>query len=382
MRLSGLVNGFFDSDKSGGLLLISATIFSLTMANSGLQAEYIQLWHFKIYEHSLVHWINDGLMAIFFLLVGLELKREILAGKLSNLKSASFPVVGAIGGMLVPAAIFTLFNFGTPGQTGVGIPMATDIAFAVGILSILGKRVPLSLKIFLTALAVVDDMGAILVIAVFYSKTLDIQSLVVAFSIFGVLFLFNRFKIYNLIPYIIGGISIWYFMLNSGIHATFAGIMLAAVIPFEKSSVKTPSVLLEHVLHKPVAFAILPFFAVANTSIGIGGNWASSFGESYCLGIMSGLVFGKPLGIFLFTYLGSKVGVCKLPSDLRWRNILGVGFLGGIGFTMSIFITILAYDNLQVIDNAKIAILSASFVSAIIGLTFLSSSLKTPKTAG
>jgi len=376
MKAYRILKGFLNSDKAGGLILVGVTVLSLLLANSSFKEGYVQLWNYKVGGDSIVHWINDGLMAIFFLLIGLELKREMIDGKLSCIKTASFPVMGALGGMAVPALFFTLFNYGTQAQDGVGIPMATDIAFAVGILSILGSRVPLSLKLFLTALAVVDDLGAIMVIALFYSKSLDIQSLLAAFSILGILLVFNRLKVKSLIPYLIGGAGLWYFMLHSGIHATISGIMLAAVIPYGSNNAHSPTKILEHALHKPVMLFILPLFAISNTSIALGSDWISGFGQTYCLGIMSGLIFGKPLGIFLFTLIGTKLGLCNIPEDLRWRNIVGVGFLGGIGFTMSIFITILAYDNPLVVNNAKIAILSSSLIAATIGIILLNASLK------
>lgn len=356
--------------------MIAVTALSLLLANSSFKESYIQIWSHKVAGDSIVHWINDGLMAIFFLLIGLELKREIIEGKLSSLKTASFPVLGAIGGMIVPAAFFTFFNYGTVGQNGVGIPMATDIAFAVGILSILGTRVPLSLKLFLTALAVVDDLGAIIVIAIFYSKSLDIQSLLIAFSILAALFVLKSLKVKILAVYLLAGTAIWYFMLQSGIHATISGIMLASVIPYQTGSHESPSYKLEKILHKPVALLILPLFAVSNTSITLGSNWMAGFEQSYCIGIMTGLIFGKPLGIYLFTFLGTKLGLCHIPEDLRWRNIAGVGFLGGIGFTMSIFITLLAYDSSIVVDQAKVAILVSSLIAAIIGLFLLNTTLK------
>jgi len=376
MKFTGYLTTLMRSDKAGGIILIAVTALSLLLANSIFKESYIQVWSHKVAGDSIVHWINDGLMAIFFLLIGLELKREIIEGKLSSVKTASFPVFGAIGGMIVPAAFFTFFNYGTDGQTGVGIPMATDIAFAVGILSILGTRVPLSLKLFLTALAVVDDLGAIIVIALFYSKSLDIQSLLAAFSILAALFVLNRLKVKILAVYLLAGTAIWYFMLQSGIHATISGIMLASVIPYQIGSHDSPSHKLEKTLHKPVALLILPLFAVSNTSITLGSDWITGFGQSYCIGIMAGLIFGKPLGIYLFTFLGTKLGLCRIPQDLRWRNIAGVGFLGGIGFTMSIFITLLAYDNSIVVDQAKVAILASSLIAAIIGLFLLNTTLK------
>jgi Na+:H+ antiporter, NhaA family len=378
MRVTTLFKEFFKSEKAGGLILVFVTIFSLILANSALQADYINIWHIKLGGLSIVHWINDGLMAIFFLLIGLELEREIYHGELSNMKSASFPIFGALGGLLLPAGIFLMLNFGTDTQSGAGIPMATDIAFAIGILSLLGNRVPVSLKIFLTALAVMDDLGAIIVIAIFYTSSLAYVNLFIALGVFAFLLILNRLKVYNLIPYVIGGIVMWYFMLNSGVHATITGVLLAFAIPFRKAGEKSPSYILQHFLHKPVAFFILPLFAMANTSITIDDNWQSGLVETSSLGIIAGLLIGKQLGIWLFSFIGVGLGLCVLPSDLKWKNIIGAGFLGGIGFTMSIFITLLAFDDVDIINNSKIAIIVASAIAGSIGFIWLRRTLKTP----
>ena len=378
MGLTKLFSAFFNSEKAGGLILVFVTILSLVLANSNWQTEYINLWHFDLGGHSIVHWINDGLMTIFFLLIGLELEREIYQGELSDIKNASLPIFGAIGGMIVPAALFLLLNYGTDTQAGAGIPMATDIAFAIGILSLLGNRVPTSLKIFLTALAVIDDLGAIIVIAIFYTTSLAFTNLFIALGIFGVLLLLNRLKIHNLVPYLIGGVAMWYFMLHSGVHATITGVLLAFAVPFSNGGERSPSYILQHFLHRPVAFFILPLFAVANTCIAIGDTWQSGLGQPNSLGILAGLLIGKPLGIFLFSFIGAGLGLCVIPSDLKWKNIIGAGFLGGIGFTMSIFVTLLAFDNDDMVNNSKIAILIASFIAGIIGFIFLKLTLKTP----
>ena len=376
MILTKLYKEFFNSEKSGGIILVLVTIISLILANSSFSEEYTSIWGAKFAGYSLSHWINDGLMAIFFLLIGLELEREIYLGELSSLKYAAFPFFAALGGMIVPAGIFTLFNYGTEFQSGTGIPTATDIAFAIGILALLGNKVPLSLKIFLTALAVIDDLGAIIIIALFYSKSLSIINLSIALGTFAVLIILNRSKVYNIIPYIVGGIAMWYFMHHSGIHATITGVLLAFAIPFTNGGKKSPSYKMQHALHKPVAFVILPLFAMANTGIVIGSNWASGLTEPISLGIILGLAIGKPLGILLFSLLGVVIGACVIPIDLKWKNILAVGFLGGIGFTMSIFITILAFDNPAIIDNSKIAILLGSLIAGIAGFTFLKLTLK------
>ena len=371
MILTKLYKEFFSSEKAGGLLLIAATALSLVLANSAWQTSYIQIWNTDLAGHSIVHWINDGLMAIFFLLIGLELERELYRGELSNIKNATLPIFGALGGMLIPAGIFLLFTFGTVAQPGVGIPMATDIAFAIGILSLLGNRVPSSLKIFLTAFAIMDDLGAIIIIALFYSSSIDAGNLLISLGIFGALLLLNRLKVQNLLPYLAGGIAMWYFMLNSGVHATITGVLLAFAIPFGNGGERSPSYLLQHLLHKPVAFLILPLFALANTSIAFGSEWYQGLIDANSLGIIAGLVIGKPLGIWLFSFIGVGLGLCVLPKGLRWQNILGAGFLGGIGFTMSIFISLLAFDNATMVNNSKIAILVASFLAGTIGFLFL-----------
>ena len=380
MRLTKTFKAFFESEKAGGLLLLFVTILSLYLANSPFQTEYIAFWDTQLGHHSITHWINDGLMTIFFLLIGLELEREIYHGELSSIKNAALPIFGALGGMLIPAGIFLALNFGTITQNGAGIPMATDIAFAIGILSLLGNRVPTSLKIFLTALAVIDDLGAIIVIAIFYTSTIAFVNLFIALGILGGLFILNRMKIHSIFPYLIGGVFMWYFMLNSGVHATITGVLLAFVIPFGDGSKKTSSYKIQHFLHKPVAFFILPLFAIANTCIAIDSNWHQGLNHPNTIGIIAGLVIGKPLGIWLFSFLGVSLGICVLPKDLKWKTIIGAGMLGGIGFTMSIFITLLAFknDGDEVITYSKIAILIASFIAGTTGFLWLKQTLKVP----
>ncbi len=379
MKETNLFKSFFESEKAGGIILIFATLSSLLLANSIFQTEYLQIWNVAIGNHSLVHWINDGLMTIFFLLIGLELEREVYIGELSTLKKAALPLFGALGGMVVPALIYLYFNFGTSTQSGAGIPMATDIAFAIGILSLLGNRVPTSLKIFLTALAVIDDLGAIIIIAIFYTSTISFLNLGIALGIMGVLFVLNRLKVNSLFPYIIGGILMWYFMLNSGVHATITGVLLAFVIPFGDGKKENISYKLQHFLHNPVAFIILPLFALANTCIIINSDWYEGLTHSNSIGIILGLIIGKPLGIWILSYLGVTLGLCILPKGLQWKNIFGAGILGGIGFTMSIFITLLAFDTDSDIVNSKIAILIASFIAAISGFVILNLTLKPNK---
>ena len=376
MKITKLFKDFFNSEKVAGLLLICCAVISLTLANSSLGANYQSFWDTSFSGHSIAHWVNDGLMAIFFLLIGLELEREIYKGELSNIKDAMFPTFAAIGGIAIPAGIYMFFNFGTPTQAGAGIPMATDIAFALGILSLLGKRVPLSLKIFLTALAIIDDLGAILIIAIFYTKTIFWGNLLIALGIFALLLVFNRLKVRNLVPYLVGGVFMWYFMLNSGVHATITGVLLAFAIPFGNGDEKSTSYILQHFLHKPVAFIILPIFALANTAIVFDSDIGEILSQNYSIGIALGLIVGKPLGIFALSFIAVKLGFCKLPSDLNWQAIIGVGFLGGIGFTMSIFITLLAFDDAIIVNNAKFVILISSLIAGLIGFLALKFSLR------
>ncbi len=324
---------------------------------------------------SIEHWVNDALMAIFFLLIGLELERELYNGELSNFRNALLPIFAAIGGIGVPALIHFSLNAGTPTQAGIGIPMATDIAFALAVLALLGSRIPASLKVFLTALAVMDDLGAIIVIAVFYTAELTVAYLLGALAVFGLLVCMNRFlRIMALAPYLIGGAVMWVLMLKSGVHATIAGVLLAFAIPFsaKQDDEESPSHRLEHFLHKPVAFIILPIFALANTGIIIGSDWSQELASINSLGILAGLVIGKPLGITLLSLLAVTIGICKLPLDLTWKHVFGAGLLGGIGFTMSIFITNLAFTGQPDLINAsKMAILLASLAAGTIGFIWL-----------
>jgi NhaA family Na+:H+ antiporter len=366
---------FFESEKSGGIVLLFMTLLSILIVNSSHQEAYLSFWGTRIGSHSMTEWINDGLMAIFFLYIGLELEREIYQGELSRLKKASLPIFAAIGGMVVPAVIFLAFNYESETLNGAGIPMATDIAFAIGILSLLGNRVPVSLKIFLAALAVIDDLGAILVIAVFYTSSFSFPYFLGALAIFLTLILLNRLKVNNLAAYLSGGTVMWYCMLNSGVHATLAGVLLAFAIPFGDGKEATPSYDLLHALHKPVSFFILPVFALANTALIFNGSW-SDVTNPVTLGIVLGLFVGKVAGIWLFSYLPIRLGVCSLPAGTGMKHIAGVGFLGGIGFTMSIFITLLAYSDPALIHLSKMAILGGSLVSGITGYLWLNLSLK------
>ena len=318
VRLSSTFKAFFSSSKSGGIVLILCTLLSLVLANSALGPSWLGFWQQYVAGLSIEHWVNDALMAIFFLMIGLELERELYNGELSDLRNALLPVLAALGGIVVPAAIHFAFNNGSATQAGVGIPMATDIAFALGVLALLGSRVPASLKIFLTALAVMDDLGAIIVIALFYSTGLSFAWLAGALAVFAVLVLMNRvLRVMALLPYLLGGAMMWFLMLKSGVHATIAGVLLAFAIPFShrQDDQKSPSHRLEHFLHKPVAFLILPIFALANTGIVIGTGWAQELLSSNSLGIMLGLVAGKPFGIVLFSLAAVSLGLCRLPLE-------------------------------------------------------------------
>lgn len=380
MNLTKYINKFFKSEKSTGIVLIIATIFSLIVTNSNFGKAYHHFWQIQLFNESVEHWINDGLMTIFFLLIGLELKRELFYGELSKKREAILPILGALGGMLVPACFYLALNWGTETQSGFGIPMATDIAFSLGILSLLGNRVPVSLKIFLTALAVIDDLGAIAIIGFFYTTSLVWMNLFLALGIYAVLIILNKLKVKSLFIYLIGGIFMWYFMLHSGIHATITGVLLAFVIPFENGSTDSKAYSLQNLLHKPVSFFILPIFALANTSIFFNANISQIISEKYTLGIALGLIIGKPLGIILFTYLATLLKFCQLPKGLNWLHMLGIGCIAGIGFTMSVFITILAFKNETIANNAKLMVLIASLISGTIGFIILSRTLKRTST--
>jgi NhaA family Na+:H+ antiporter len=310
-------------------------------------------------------------MAVFFLLVGLEIERELYIGELADFKKALLPIFAAVGGMVIPAGIHFLFNRETPTQSGFGIPMATDIAFALGVLSLLGNRVPASVKVFLTALAIIDDLGAILIIAFFYTKSLSLTWLALSLGIFLILLILNKCKVNKLVFYIIPGIIMWYCMLRSGIHATLSGVLLAFAIPFRKAPSVNPSEILQHALHKPVAFLILPLFALANTGILLTSGWTASLSSPNSLGILAGLVLGKPAGILLCCWLAIRTGLCRLPADMRWSHVAGVGVLAGVGFTMSIFIANLAFSQVTTIGYSKIAILAASLLASILGFSLI-----------
>jgi NhaA family Na+:H+ antiporter len=423
------IENFLHKESTGGFLLFGAAVLAMILANSPLAAQYFDFLHIEAgisvgdfhLEMSLAHWINDGLMALFFLMVGLEIKRELMVGELSSPAKAAFPAIGALGGMLVPAGIYLAFNMAEGGQAhGFGIPMATDIAFALGFLMLLGKRVPLALKVFLVSLAVIDDLGAILVIAVAYSSNLDWGALGMAGLTVAGLIMLNAGGVKKLTPYLALGLILWFFVFQSGIHATIAGVLLALTIPVRQKispvefvdtckleldtiggaeskrqnvlltseqqealenigtaydHVQNPLLRLEHALHPISAFFIMPVFALANAGVAMSGDIEMI--QPITLGIIAGLLIGKPLGIIGLTWLVSKMGLISKPASCQWSHIIGAGLLAGVGFTMSIFITGLAFTDAGSIDSAKLAIVGTSMLAGIIGVLFL---LKQPVT--
>ena len=384
MELSKYFQKFFHSSKTSGILLILCVFLSLIIANTSSAEDFQNFLDTKIgteifhLNYSLSVWINDGLMAIFFLLVGLEIKRELVEGELSDIKKASLPIFAAIGGMLIPALIFIAFNHSTDYKNGWAIPMATDIAFSLAIISLLGKSVPNSLKIFLSALAIVDDLGAIIVIALFYTDSIDWLSLGVCGGITLLLIILNKLKVTKIIFYLVPGLFLWYFMHHSGIHATIAGVILAFTIPTNVSDTEiSPLEKLEEQLHIPVSFFIMPIFALANTNITFQAEVLHHFVSPLSLGIIFGLFAGKVLGINLFSFLAIRFKLGELPAFSAWKEMIGVGFLAGIGFTMSIFVSLLAFPgNIENQDISKISILFASVLSGIVGFIILKTKKK------
>ncbi|KFC19966.1 Na+/H+ antiporter NhaA [Chryseobacterium sp. FH1] len=384
MISSNYFQDFFHNSKSSGIVLIVFVAVSLLIANSPLSLSFQNLLDTKIgteifhLDYSVSVWINDGLMAIFFLLVGLEIKRELLEGELSDIKKASLPIFGAIGGMLIPALIYVVLNHNTDFKNGWAIPMATDIAFSLAIISLLGKSVPASLKIFLSALAIVDDLGAIIVIALFYTDSIDWVSLGICGGITMLLVILNKSGVKNLLFYIIPGLFLWYFMHHSGIHATISGVILAFTIPTNISETEpSPLEKLEQKLHIPVSFLIMPLFALANTNITFQKEIFEGFINPLSLGIIGGLFVGKVLGINLFSLVAIKLKWSDLPAFSGWREMIGVGFLAGIGFTMSIFVSLLAFpDEVEIQNISKISILIASVLSGIVGYFILKTKKK------
>ncbi|MEI6883138.1 MAG: Na+/H+ antiporter NhaA [Bacteroidota bacterium] len=367
--ISEPIRDLAESGKLSGLLLILATGLSLFLSNSDRAASYLSIWHIEIgfdfLHESVLHWINDGLMAVFFFLIGLEIKRELLEGELAVKEKAILPVLAALGGMIFPALIFFAFNSGSKEHiTGWAIPTATDIAFSLGILSLMGKRAPLSLKIFLTALAIIDDLGAIVIIATFYTSTLHLGMLLLAAVVVLILFILNRMNVKYFVVYLIPSLFLWYFILKSGVHPTIAGVVSALFIP------KNIAHKLELSLHRPVNYWILPLFALANTAIPLNLEFSGAF-NGLTLGIVLGLLIGKPLGICLFAWIGIKTRISVLPGDTSWQQLAGTGMLAGIGFTMSIFIAGLSYTVPVVLDISKLSILAGSTLSALCGMGML-----------
>ena len=414
---------FVETGAIGGIILLATTVVALLWANSPWAASYEHLWEQKLVigpsgtplEMTLHQWINDAAMAVFFLLVGLEIKRELMVGELASPRQAALPIVAALGGMVVPAALYAAFNAGGPGSAGWGVPMATDIAFALGIITLLGSRVPVGLKVFLTALAIVDDLGAVLVIAVFYTASLNLAAMLAAAGALAVLLLLNRLRVYKLLPYLLIGIVLWYFLLQSGVHATIAGVVLALTVPaatrinapdlsgraralideFDRvekgaesvvtnrgqqealhamdqavSDVNAPLLRLEHALNRPVSFVIMPLFALSNAGVALGGAGAA-LASPVAIGIMLGLVIGKVVGISAFSWLAVRLGWASLPQNAPWKALVATAMLGGIGFTMSLFIAGLAFPDPAMLDEAKIGVLAASTIAGVGGFLIL-----------
>lgn len=362
-------------DAIGGYLLLLCAVASLVLANVGFGERYLDFWNRSMLGHPVSHWIDDGLMAVFFLFVGLEIKREMLVGTLSTWRRSILPLAAAVGGMLLPATIYLLVNYGKPSSLGFGIPMSTDIAFVVGILALLGSRVPASLKTFLLTLAVVDDIGAVLVIAIFYTSSIDVVFIVAALLLFVVMLWLNKSRhVDALWLYLALGIVLWALIMASGVHATIAGVLTAVAMPYRDGGEKRPAVRAERWLHLPVYWLILPLFVLSNTAVVLSGTMLSGLFNPHALGIMAGLLIGKPLGIFMMSWLVIVVGLAEMPAEMNWHHLLAAGCLGGIGFTMSIFIATLSFDNPMMVDSAKIAILLSSAAAAVIGVVLLARS--------
>jgi len=373
---------FFKLEAASGLVLLVSAMLALLISNSSFSVYYFEILEKYIFvginnigiKLSLIHWINDALMAIFFFFVTLEIKREFIQGELSNLKQALLPIIAAIGGMLVPALFYISVNFES-GETinGWAIPSATDIAFSLGILSLLGSRVPISLKVFLTALAIIDDLGAIIIIAFFYSGDLTIKYLILLLITFIFLLILNRFNIKKFLPYLILGFFLWFFTHESGIHATIAGVLLATAIPHRKKKRDFSLLIkLEHSISPYVAFLIMPLFAFANAGVSLEGLTFKSLLSPVPLGIVLGLFVGKQLGVFLFSYISIKTGIAQMPNKSNWLTLYGVGILTGIGFTMSLFVGNLAFvENTQYIDGVIIGVLTGSLLSTVFGFLLI-----------
>ena len=427
-KLTYPIQEFLHQQASGGILLIIATVIALAWANSPFAESYHRLWHTYIkidvggigLNYSLHHWINDGLMVIFFFVVGLEIKREMLVGELSSAKKAALPIAAALGGMIFPALIYTMFNLGSEGASGWGIPMATDIAFVVGILALLGNRVPLALKIFILALAIVDDLGAVLVIAIFYTSNISYTSLLVGAGLIVLLIAMNRMGVRNLLVYTLVGIALWLAFLKSGVHATVAGVLLAFTIPVSSrintkkfknetenllkdfdnagehgddvltnserlsivdqienncEKILTPLQRFEHGLHPWVSFFIMPVFALANAGVAVSDELGSALTHSVSIGIILGLFLGKQIGIFSFSYIAVKLKLASEPEGVSWKKIYAASVIAGIGFTMSLFIANLAFNSPELLNISKVGILAGSLLSGIVGFIILKSAL-------
>ncbi|ELH0893824.1 Na+/H+ antiporter NhaA [Vibrio fluvialis] len=381
--MTDMIRDFFKLESAGGIFLVIAAAIAMTIANSPLNEIYQGALHSYVFGMSVSHWINDGLMAVFFLLIGLEVKRELLEGALKSRETAIFPAIAAVGGMLAPALIYVLFNSGdAEAIQGWAIPAATDIAFALGIMALLGKRVPVSLKVFLLALAIIDDLGVVVIIALFYTSDLSTIALTVGFIMTAVLFMLNAKHVTKLSAYLIVGLILWVAVLKSGVHATLAGVVIGFAIPLKGNKGEhSPLKHLEHALHPYVAFGILPLFAFANAGISLEGVSFSSLASTLPLGVALGLLIGKPLGIFSFSVIAVKAGVAKLPEGINFKHIFAVSVLCGIGFTMSIFISSLAFGsaNVDYDTYARLGILMGSTTAAILGYVLLRLSL--PKVA-
>jgi NhaA family Na+:H+ antiporter len=375
---------FIQTQQFGGILLLACAFFSIAMSNSSFGERYMHFWHTSfqviisdtVFSKSIEFFINDGLMSIFFLLVGIEIKRELTEGELSTRQKAVLPLAAAFGGMIVPAFIFYVLNRGTVAAAGWGIPMATDIAFALGVLALVGKKVPLALKVFLTALAVVDDLGAIVVIGLFYSSGIQFIYAIMSLGIIVLLLFLNKLKVNYSSVYIALGFVLWFTIHRMGIHATLSGVLLAFTLPtFQKNEMPSVSSRVAHFLHIPVNFIIMPLFALANTCIVFGGELFEGAPSTLIVGIMAGLFLGKPFGIVLFSFIAVKLKWAILPRGVDWNLLIGAGFLGGIGFTMSVFITLLAFSLPEMVNAAKITIVIASLIAGVVGFIWLKISL-------
>ncbi|CUX02618.1 Na+/H+ antiporter NhaA [Rhizobium pusense] len=390
-RINSTLRKFLDNEASGGLVLMAVALLAIITANSPVAESYFHVLHVYLGPLSLQHWINDALMAVFFLMVGLEIKREMLDGQLSTWSRRVLPGAAAAGGMLFPAIFYVLLNRGNPtALQGWAIPTATDIAFALGVISLFGSRVPTSLKIFLAALAIIDDLGAVIVIALFYTADLNLTALIGAALVWGNLFIFNRMKVKVLWPYLTLGAVLWVLVFASGVHATLAGVMLALTIPLkltpgtpEATPAESPLHRLEHALHKPVAFIIVPIFGFANAGVSLSGLSVSVFSEPLTMGVAGGLVFGKLAGVLGVVTLLVKLRLAQLPAQASWGQVTGTALLCGIGFTMSLFIGLLAFDDPEVQNHVKVGILMGSVVAGVLGAIVLgASSRRTSKASG